>query len=83
MKAKNVSTRPLEVDGGRSLPVGSTGDVNSRDPLIAKHLEAGRLVRPPTKKKPAPAPATPAAPERAVTDVGDAGDDDDKEQHDA
>lgn len=56
MRAKNVTTRPLDIEEGRSVPAGEFGDVNSRDPVVAAHIEAGRLVarrrRPPRQSEP-------------------------------
>lgn len=64
MRAKNVTTRPVEVEGGRHLPAGEAGEVNSRHPLVVRHLNAGRLRRS-TDPTPTPPPEPDEAPEPA------------------
>lgn len=67
MRAKNTSPEPLEIDGGRTVASGEFGEVNSRDELVARHLDAGRLVRPPSR----PRPAATADPEEPAPDTAD------------
>lgn len=74
MRAKNTTAGPLEVDGGRTVAAGEFGDVNSRDELVARHLDAGRLVRPPSRRS-RPVATDAAAEEPANTTADEPADD--------
>lgn len=69
MRAKNCTAQALVVDGGRILGAGQFGEVNSRDPAVAAHLDAGRLRRPSRRPTPATNDPDPALDTAATSDV--------------
>lgn len=45
MRLRNTQAHSLEVEKGRMVAPGEVVDLNSREPLTARHLASGALVR--------------------------------------